>query len=216
MKKLTQRCCPARPARTALLAAMMATASLGMVGCLSIGDKADLKVYAPQIDITPDASWPRLERSLAIAEPHASTALDSPRIAVRPVPSQLQVYAGAVWSDTAPSLVQASLVNALAHSERFKAVVRPTDAISAELLLRLDLRHFEATYGENGGRPTVVVELSATLIDQRSQLVLGSREFRREQDSDKALPDVVAAFEAALEGLAMDLTPWILERGAED
>lgn len=203
--------------RTALTAAGMATASLGLVGCFSIGgDKAELKVYAPQIDMSTDAAWPALERSLAVGEPHASTALDSPRIAVRPTPTQLQVYAGAIWADTAPAIVQASLVDALASSERFTAVVRPTDAVAAELLLRLDLRHFETVYGEDRRRPTVLVEVNATLIEQGSQRVLGSRRFRHEQVTDKDLPSVVTAFEAALQALATDMTPWVLDVGAGD
>lgn len=186
---------------------------LALPGCLSIGgDRAELKVYAPRVDLQVQDDWVPVEATLAIAEPSASTALDSNRIAVRPKPALLQVYAGAIWSDAAPVLVQSALVDALGASERFRAVGRPTDALSADLLLQLDLRHFEAVYAEDAKQPTVVVELRATLIDQRSQQVLASRRFRVEQASDdETLPNVVRAFETALEQAANAMTPWLLE-----
>ena len=216
---------PATPRRSASspaglrasgLAAAMAL--LALPGCISIGgDRAELKVYAPQVVLSADAAWPRTQRTLAIAEPNASTALDSVRIAVRPTPSQLQVYAGATWSDHAPTLVQSALVDALGASERFRAVVRPTDGVSTDLLLRLDLRHFEAVYDNGAKTPTVVVELHATLVDQRGLSVLGSRRIRVEQPSDgEKLPAVVDAFEAALGQTAAALAPWVLEYAPTD
>ncbi len=198
--------------------AATAALMLALTGCVSIGgDRATLKVFAPQIDPEMDAAWPSIDRTLAIAEPSSSTALDSTRIAVRPNPAQLQVYAGVIWSDSAPALVQSALVNALGDSGRFRAVLRPTDATAADLLLRLDLRHFEAHYAEGAVLPTVVVELQATLVDLRAHRVLASRRFRAEEGSaGEAVPKVVAAFEAALEATARALTPWVLEKAAGD
>jgi cholesterol transport system auxiliary component len=192
---------------------MLALSAALLAGCLSIGgDRAELKVYAPQVDLQVQDDWTPVATTLAIAEPSASTALDSNRIAVRPKPELLQVYAGAIWSDAAPVLVQSALIDALGGSERFRAVGRPTDALSADLLLQLDLRHFEAVYAEGAKAPTVVVELQATLIDQRSQRVLSSRRFRAEQAcEDEKLPQVVTAFDAALEQAANALAPWLLE-----
>ncbi|MGL6289749.1 MAG: ABC-type transport auxiliary lipoprotein family protein, partial [Silanimonas sp.] len=73
--------------RTALPFALAAALS----GCVSIGDKAELTVYAPDIAFNADDDWPRIDRTLAVGEPNASTMLDSNRIAVRPQPSTLQV-----------------------------------------------------------------------------------------------------------------------------
>ena len=195
------------------LSSVAALALLALTGCLSIGgERTELTVYAPQVTISADPAWPRIDRTLAIAEPNTSTALDSNRIAVRPTPAQLQVYAGAIWSDNGPALVQSALVDALGDSGRFRAVVRPIDGIASDLLLRLDLRHFEAVYAEDGKHPTVVVELQATLLDPRGNRVLATRTFRAEEASaDEDLPEVVAAFDAALEATATAITPWLLE-----
>jgi cholesterol transport system auxiliary component len=199
--------------RTALPVALAALIS----GCVSIGEKAELTVYAPVIDIVANEAWPRIERTLAISEPNASRMLDSNRIAVRPSPSTLQVYGGAVWSDSAPALVQAALINAFAQGEHFRAVVRPTDSVSADLQLRLDLRHFEAVYAEDVKQPTVVIELQATLLDQRAQRVIGSRRFRAEQPAEREkLEHVVPAFETALGEVTAAMMPWVLETAAPD
>lgn len=199
----------ARPALAALAAALLA-------GCFSIGgERAELAVYGPRVDLRAAADVAPLDRTLAVGEPNASTALDSNRIAVRPEPSRLQVYAGAIWSDHAPALVQSALVDALGDSGRFRAVVRPTDSVAADLLLRLDLTHFEAIYADDAKRPTVVIELQATLVEQRSQRVLASRRFRNEQPSEREkLPQVVAAFEAGLSATATEMAPWLAENAA--
>jgi cholesterol transport system auxiliary component len=204
---------PVFPTRLALATLL---APLLLSGCFSIGgDKTTLEVYAPRTTLTANPEWPSLDATVAISEPSASTALDSNRIAVRPVPGRLQVYSGATWSDNAPVLVQSALVSAFDQSGRFKAVSRPTDDVAADLLLQLDLRQFEAVYGEDARRPTVVIELQATLIDQRKHQVLGSRTVRVEQASEeKKLREVVPVFEAALSEAATTLVPWVLEKGA--
>lgn len=193
--------------------ALLAVAAVLLLpGCLSIGDRAELAVYAPAVRAAASVDGPRLDRTLAVAEPNASTALDSTRIAVRPEPGRLQVYAGAIWADTAPALVQSALVDALSASGRFRAVVRPTDGVSSDLLLRLDLRHFEALYAPGARRPTVVVELQATLVEARGARIAASRRFRAEQPAEgEALPDVVPAFEAALGEVSDALLPWLLD-----
>jgi cholesterol transport system auxiliary component len=191
--------------------------TLALAGCVSIGDKAELAVYAPQVRIDAADAPPALDLTLAVGEPNSSTMLDSNRIAVRPRPLTLQVYGGAVWADTAPALVQAALVDAFGESERFRAVVRPTDSIGADRLLRLDLRHFEAVYADGAKRPTVVVELQATLVDQRRHRVIASRRFRAEQPAERErLDDVVPAFEAALGEVATAMLPWLLEAAKGD
>lgn len=186
-------------------------------GCFSLGDKPELVVYAPQVTVTPQSAWQQLNQTLAIATPEASTMLDSNRIAVRPKPSTLQVYGGAIWADSAPELVQSVLVDAFADHGHFRAVLRPTDGLGADLLLRLDLRHFEAAYAEDAKTPTVVVELQATLVDQRTHQVIGSRRFRAEQAAEREkLPAVVPAFEAALGEVATAMMPWVLETAKGD
>lgn len=187
-------------------------AATGLTGCLSLGgDKANLAVYAPIVTITPEATWPAVPLTLGIAEPQASTALDSVRIAVRPEPGRLQVYAGAAWSDRAPALVQAALVEAFDQSGRLNAVARTTGDLATDLRLDLDLRQFEAVYGEDADVPVVTIVVQATLVDTRRGTVLATRLFRAERPAERAkLKAVMPGFEAGLSDVAQAMVPWVL------
>lgn len=187
-------------------------ASLLLAGCISLGGSpVEKTLYAPNPRIETDPDWPRVPLSLAIGEPLAGSLLDSRRIVVRPEPARLAVYAGALWADEAPLLVQSLLVRHFADSGRFAAVSRPTGTFAADLLLELELRHFEAVYADGALLPEVRIELQATLIDAQAQRVLASRVLRSVQASEgKALPAVMAAFEAALAANSRELLPWVL------
>lgn len=202
----------AAPAVLAVLAALL------LAGCVQIGrERPELAVYAPRVAISVDPDWPRLALTLAIAEPQSSTALDSPRIAVRPQPGRLQVYAGAAWSDRAPALVQAALVDAFDQSGRFAAVTRPTGELGTDLRLDLDLRQFEAVYAEGADAPTATLELQATLVDVRQGRVLATRLLRIEEPAERSrLTAVIPRFEAALSAAGQALVPWVLEKAAAE
>ena len=204
---------PAPPLRALLAAPLL----LALTGCFSLGgERTELAVYAPRVVLEADAGWPSIQRTLAIGEPSASSMLDSNRIAVRPDPQRLQVYSGAVWSDSAPSLVQSALVSAFDQTDRFTAVGRTTSDAPSDLLLQLDLLQFEAVYAEGTVNPAAVVAFKATLINQRERRVLGSLVVTAEVPADGTqLPEVVPAFEAALADSARQLVPWVLEQAAQ-
>lgn len=188
-----------------------------LTGCLSIGgEKTELAVYAPLPEIKPDADWPSVDWSLAIAEPQSSTALDSPGIGVRPRPGQLQVYAGAVWSDSAPALLHQAMVQAFDDSGRFAAIASTTQGISTDRRLELEIRQFEAIYADRKTPPNVVIAVRAMLVDVRSQRMLATRSLKVSLPAQgTSLPEVVPVFEQALGQLAGELIGWSLEiRGA--
>ena len=188
-----------------------------LTGCLSIGgEKTELAVYAPLPAIKPDTDWPSVDWSLAIAEPQSSTALDSPGIGVRPRPGQLQVYAGAVWSDSAPALLHQAMVQAFDDSGRFAAIASTTQGISTDRRLELEIRQFEAIYADRKTPPNVVIAVRAMLVDVRSQRMLATRSLKVSLPAQgTSLPEVVPVFEQALGQLAGELIGWSLEiRGA--
>ena len=181
-------------------------------GCLSIGgEKKELAVYAPLPAVTPDAVWPRVGWSLAIAEPQSSTALDSPGIGVRPRPGQLQVYAGAVWSDSAPALLHQAMVQGFADSRRFAAVASTSQGVATDRRLELEVRQFEAVYTDGQPAPTVVIAVRAMLVETRSQRVLATQALNVALPAPgPALTEVVPVFEQALGQLAGQLIGWTL------
>ena len=152
--------------------------------------------------------------SLVVAKPTASQALDSARIAVRPQPSTLQVYQGAVWSDPVPELLQNALVRAFEDSGKLVAVGRQSSGVHGDVALLLDMRRFEAAYDQPGQAPHVVIELQAKLLANSGSKVLATRTFHTEvAASSGKIPAVIAAFETALSQSLGDIVGWTLVSG---
>lgn len=172
------------------------------------------RIFSPEPRIEADAAWPRVTWQLAVVRPAAPQLLDSNRIAVRPLPGELQVYKGAVWSDTAPSLVQNAIVRGFEDSGRIVAVGRPGTGLRADYSLSLDLRHFETVYPADGGAPQVQVEIRARLLDAANSQVLASRGFSAAVPlHDTAVDAAARAFEPALAQVVREIVGWTLVAG---
>jgi cholesterol transport system auxiliary component len=154
------------------------------------------------------ALTPARPQQLLIAEPRTSQMLDSPRIAVRPQPGQLQVYRGVGRRGAAPKLVYDAMLVAFEDAGAFAAVGRSGSGLRGELLLTLELRRFEAEYRD--GSPQAVIELQAVLLRGGSGAALGSRRIRVERAAAGTEPAQVVTALAAASGEAIDqLVRWV-------
>lgn len=207
---------PRSPLRIALAAAL----SLSLAGCGILGGGAGSRqsatIYAPLVQVAPDPSWPAVDWQLAIASATAARMIDSPRISVRPTPSELQVYAGASWSQPATSLLEGALLRTFEDSGRIGAVGRSEIGLRPDYKLVLDVRRFEADYA---GRavPSATIEVAAKLLYNRDQRVVAAHTFHRaEQAAGTEVPQVVSAFERALETITAEIVGWTLGSGQAD
>src|SRR3546814_11318529 len=89
--------------------------------------------------------------------------LDGTRIAVRPVPGELQVYKGAVWANDPGEQLRDALLQTLEESGKLAAVARQGSGLAADYRLQLDVRHFEADYA-GGPVPAATVDVNAKLV----------------------------------------------------
>lgn len=105
--------------------------------------------------------------ALAVARPRASPALDTERIAVIPAASRFDYYADVRWAEAAPQMLQQGLVAALQASGRFAGVFAAPARVPTELLLDVELRHFEAVASGEGAAPAVHVQLQVSVVDTR-------------------------------------------------
>lgn len=196
--------------RLALAAALVA--SLG--GCLSLGGGGDVSVYSPQLPVTPHADWPSVSWSLIVTRPLASSALDTERVAVRPLSDVMQVYKGALWSDPAPDLVQDALVRAFEDSGKIVAIGREQSGTRGAFALQVDMRQFEAVYSQAGAAPTVVVSLQAKLFERPSSRVLAMKPVLvRVPAASPKVSDVMAAFDDAITQSLTEVVGWTLVSG---
>lgn len=199
--------------RTLIAAALLAT----LAGCSSLlGPKETPSIFAPELATTADAAWPSATWALGTVRPTAARILDGSRIAVSPVPGELQVYKGAMWARTPPEMLEEAVLRMLEDSGKIPSVARQGSGIGAEYRLVMDIRHFESRYDAGGSTPAAVIEVNAKLLHVPDQSVAGSRTFRQSQPAggtDVAL--VADAFGQALGTLSREVAGWTLATGNE-
>jgi cholesterol transport system auxiliary component len=181
--------------------------------CSLLGSKGEpITILDPAAKVAPSPDWPQARWSLLVLRPVASQSLDTERIVVRPAPGAMQVYKGAAWSDTAPDLVQTSLLRAFEDSGRILSVARPGGAVRGEFQLATELRAFDSIY--SGASPDAVVEVHARLIRVTDGRAVAARTFRTsEPASGTDVATVSEAFARALAKLDADVVAWTLAEG---
>lgn len=195
------------------VAATLVISVLLLGGCSLLGKKTAATIYAPDARVQADPSWPSVQWQLSLSRPTAGRTLDSQRIAVRPVPGELQVYKDAGWAKTPADQVLDTVLRALEDSGRIPAVARQGSGIAADYKLVMDLRRFEADYA-GAAVPAATVELNVKLLHTPDHDVVGSRTFLQAVPATGA--DVAAvsqAFEQALRSIGHDVTGWTLTTG---
>ena len=195
-----------------------ALSALLLAGCSILDSKQTdpVTIYSPQIRVAPDDNWPTVAWSLVIAKPTAARVVDSPRISVRPAPGELQVYKGAAWAQPATDLLQDAVQRVLEDSGRIAAVSSSDAGILGDYRLVMDVRRFESDYASQSV-PAATIEISAKLVQQRSQRVVASRTFlQAEPAGGTEVSQVAGAFEQSLTRITHDIVGWSLVQGQAD
>lgn len=194
-----------------VLAYALVPAVLG--GCALLGSKDPTTIYAPDPRVEADPSWPKVGWQLSTTRPTAPRMMDSLRIAVSPVPGELQVYKDASWARTPTEMIDDGVLRALEDSGKIPAVARQGSGIGADYRLVMDLRDFEADYA-GAAVPSAVIEVNVKLLHSHDQTVVGSRTFRHAQPASGTDVGVVAdAFSQALGATTHDIAGWVLTTG---
>ncbi len=193
--------------------ACLALLAAGIAACGILPKKEPLSLYAPEGRVTADPGWPTVSWQLQIPRPHAEELVDSPRIVVRPMPGELQVYKGAIWAQPAPDLLQNTLLRAFEDSGKIAGVARRGSGITGEYELLLDLRRFESDYA-GGASPSAVIEMGAKLVATGSNSVIANRTFRQASTSPSAdITAVAHAFDQSLAAISSEIVGWTLVEG---
>jgi cholesterol transport system auxiliary component len=204
------------PARLRALALLPLLVLLSGCSILGSGQRDPVTIYSPELTARPDPSWPRMDAQVALARPSASRMVDSPRIAVRPVPGELQVYRGAAWAQPPTDMVEANVLRLLEDSGKIAGVGRLATGLRSDYRLAMDLRRFESDY-RGGTVPTATIEVNAMLLSNRDQRIVASRTFTRlEPAAGTDVPSVTDAFGRALSAISTDIAGWTLQQGEGD
>lgn len=192
------------------IAALLIVSGLG-TGCVGSVLKSDneapdlYRLAAPPASSATAGSGPAPTHAITVARPRSASSLDTERIAVTTPGHGFDYLAGARWADTAPQMVQQMLVDRLISGGRFATAVAAPSRVPTDLLLEVELRHFEAIYASVGSPPQVLVELQGNLVDVRRGVRVAS--FGTRAEATAARNDrtaVIAAFEDATARAAQD------------
>lgn len=185
-----------------------------LAGCALVGgEKEPVAIYAPVPRVAANPEWPVAQWQLGIPKVHAGGMLESRRIAVRPVPGELQVYKGALWASEPAEQLRDVVLRSLEDSDKIAAVARQESGIASDYRLEMDLRRYEADYG-GAAVPAALIEVHAKLVRSIGREVVAERTFRESipaQGTDPA--QVSQAFGMALGEIGHAITAWTLESG---
>ena len=176
-------------------------------GCAALGGS---KPPPPTYDLTAPQTFPRVARAprgqLIIPEATGLSVLDSDKIVVRPAAGEIAVLADAQWSDRLTKLVQARTIETFENASRLRAVGRPSDRLSADYQLLLDIRAFEILIPAG---PAAEVEIAVKIVGDRSGRIIAARVFRAIVPAGATQgPAAVAALDAAFGRVTTDLVLW--------
>lgn len=190
---------------SALLAACLS-------GCFSSAGAKHTVVYTPRA-ISPDAGTEAaVTWQIRIEQPNSSSFLDSTRIAVRRSNNTMQVFEGARWSDSIPDLLQNHLSQTFNDSGKITAVTALDTNTASDALLMLDIRQFEAVYQDNDHSAAAVISVQANIQSLKNNRIIASKHFLVSiPAAGKKIPQVMSAFDMALQQVSQDIFSWTLK-----
>jgi cholesterol transport system auxiliary component len=187
-----------------LLPILPILAGLAVTGCSSLlrSDAPPIQVYTLRAAAPPAGTadpHPAVAASLRVAHPLAAPGLDTSQIVLLQPDHRMNVYAASVWAADAPALIESLATQTLRAADEWSSVEDAESPFSADYLLQISIRRFDADYSAGtDAPPTVHVTLDCTLGAAEGGAVLTSfvAEGSAAAGANK-LSDVVGAFQQA-------------------
>ena len=183
---------------------------LALTGCtklLGLGPPPHL--YRVTLRSTYPGDLPHRSGQLLVDVPFAPAGLDTARIALSRSAVSIDYFADSEWIDRVPLMVQTALLDSFESSGAITAIDREAIGLRADLILKTDIRHFEALYDSRAGPPEVWVAIVTRLVDPSGREVVAHASFeRRKQAQGNDIAQIVLAFDEALGGVINDIVAW--------
>jgi len=175
------------------------------------GPPPSLYRLTPKSTFRPDL--PDVEWQLVVETPITNAALNTTRIALLRSPVEVEYYANAGWVDRAPVMVQSLLIESFENARHIVAVGRENVGLRADLVLKVELREFEAVY-TNGAVPDALVTMILKLVEVRRRSIIGFDQISTQVPAEgDSLTEVVYAFDTALGKVLKQAVEWTLIAG---
>jgi cholesterol transport system auxiliary component len=136
--------------------------------------------------------------TLQVPRPQADPGLSTELITLVQSDHRMGHYAGSSWPGALPDVVETLAIDTLRASGHWSAVQDAPSPFSADYLLQINIRRFEADYTGGGEAPKVYVTLDCTIARRLGRELLTSFVAEGVADAEaNKMSAVVAAFEKA-------------------
>ena len=186
-------------------------AAFALAACSTLFGAPPVSLYrlAPQQSFP--ATLPHRDVRLAIDVPRASPGLDTARIALFRPPVSLDYFADSAWTDRAPLVIQAVLLESFENSGRVVTLDRDSGAGEPDFALHTELRHFEAEYDSATAPPEVRVALRVRLVRTDDRRIVAETVLSRSaRAAANDVPHIAAALNDALGAVMQEIVAWTL------
>jgi len=152
-----------------------------------------------------DATRHPLAAGLGIAEPTASTRLQTQRFLFATDEEEPEEFAGAQWSDSLPALVQAKLLQSFENYDIAHAPSRADSLSEGGARLVIDLRQFEIARSPG---TQAAISMSARILDAGGHLKAAQIFTEAVPMNTVSVREAASAFNRAFETLARKIVLW--------
>lgn len=150
---------------------------------------------------------------LAIPEPSAPMAFNSDRVVIMGDPPEDAPFEQAQFTDNAPAVMQAKIIESLENTKCFQAVGRPAfDSPEPSAQLQMEVRRFSVTMKPS---PTANVEIAFNLAEPSGKIT-ETRVFQQSAPLAAVdAPSAVAALDSAFGKVLDGAMPWLTSLSIE-
>ena len=178
--------------------------TLLLAGCLSLPAPQPEQPRLYRLDAQLSALPPMSQRQLvlAVSLPRAQPGTDTAGMVYVQHAHELEYFVSSRWADTPARMLEPLLLQALAQTGRFRAVVHNTGTLAADLRLESEWVRLQQEFDTRPSR--MHLTLRVQLVDLRSKQVLATQEIDEVEpaDSENAYAGVMAANRALQRVLA--------------
>lgn len=184
--------------------------ALALAGCGGLfGGRSPAQLYRVTPVHTFPPGLPHLPVQVLIDEPLAPAGLDTTRIALSRSAVSIEYFADSEWTDRVPLMVQTALLDSFEDSKALSAINRESLGLHADFILKTEIRHFEALYDSSNQAPEVWVSIVTRLVNPSSRDIVSQASFERRVRAEiNDVPQIVLAFQEALEGVMEEIVVW--------
>jgi cholesterol transport system auxiliary component len=156
---------------------------------------------------------PPVKWSLVVDEPTAARQIDTSRIVLMSGPFRVEYYADVEWTDSAPTMLQALLIQSFQNTRQLSIVSPTRQTLATDYLLLSDLRKFQVEQ-DSAGIPQANVELEVTLLRMpRRNPVATARFAKATPVGSPSTETVTTAFDTSLGEVMRRVVDWTVQQG---